>query len=62
VLLVTDPKEHDKINESLTGPSRIDHVTQVDEKAGFTPPSWWRGDDYASRSGIMATATLRRRV
>lgn len=34
--------------------------TIVDKQAGFAPPAWWRGDDYASRSGIAAMMTLKR--
>jgi len=62
VLLVTKPEEHDKFNRELIGPRQSGLVTQVDPLAGFVPPSWWRGDEYASNSGIMAGATLRRRV
>lgn len=60
VLIISKPEEHDKINASLTGPLNKGGAAQVDEQAGFIPPSWWKGDEYASRSGMLAAATLRR--
>lgn len=60
-LLNTEPENHARLNSSLIGRPRVDRPTLVDERAGFVPPSWWRGDDYASRSGVLAAATLTRR-
>lgn len=62
VLLGAKAENHDQINQVLLGPPRIGpgRTSPVDERAGFTPPAWWKGDDYASRSGIAAALTLRR--
>ena len=60
LLLQTEPDKHNQLNNVLIGPPRIDRPSLVDEQAGFVPPSWWKGDEYASRSGIMAAATMRR--
>ena len=61
MLLQTKPESHAGLHQQFTGPVGGDRApARVDEQAGFAPPSWWRGDDYASRSGIAAAATLRR--
>lgn len=57
ILLVTDPKEHAKLNRQFVGASTA--VPVIDKQAGFAPPSWWKGDDYASRSGIAARVTMK---
>lgn len=44
----------------LTGPLSTSAPPAIDERAGFAPPSWWKGDDYASRSGQLAAFALRR--
>lgn len=56
------PEDHEKITNMLIGQPLIDRPTVVDEQAGFTPPAWWKGDTYASKSGMAAGVTLRRRV
>ena len=56
ILLVTDPSEHKKLNQELIGPSQIER--KIDERAGFVPPSWWKGDKYASDSMNAARFTL----
>lgn len=61
VLLVTDPAEHDKLNRELIGPPRITRPSTVDPHAGFTPPSWWRGDARAARGAIAAMTELKHR-
>lgn len=61
VLLVTDEDRHAQLNQSLIGPPRITRPSTVDPKVGFTPPSWWRGDEYASRNAVAAMSTLRRK-
>jgi hypothetical protein len=58
VLTLAKAEDHDKINKDLIGVPLTSRP--VDEQAGFTPPSWWKGDEYASRSGIVATTTMRR--
>lgn len=60
MLLSTEPEKHNQVNSVLIGPPRIDRPSLIDEQAGFTPPSWWRGDEYASRSGLSAAVTMRR--
>lgn len=59
-LMCSDPENHERINQRLTGPLTTDPPRPVDERAGFAPPSWWKGDDYASRSGQLAALALRR--
>lgn len=56
------PKDEDRaqLNRELIGPPRVDRPTVVDEKTGIVPPSWWKGDEYASKSGIAAMMTLKR--
>jgi len=46
---------------TLIGKPRVNRPTLVDPVAGFVPPAWWRGDEYASRSTQLARATLTRR-
>lgn len=58
MLLIAKPEDHERLNQTLIGPSRIDRPTIVDERTGMVPPAWWKGDDYASRSGIAAMMTL----
>lgn len=62
LLLISDPKKHEAMNRDLIGPPRIERPTLVDDVAGFVPPAWWRGDEYAANSGRVAAVTLRRRV
>lgn len=54
------------VNRVLIGPLRIAGPGEdgkppsvIDEQAGFAPPSWWRGDLYASRSGMAAAISMR---
>jgi hypothetical protein len=49
------------VNLQLIGRPKVDRPTLVDERTGIVPPSWWRGDDYASASGQLAALTLRRK-
>lgn len=58
LLLSVDEKEHARLNRTLIGAGEA--APEIDERAGFAPPSWWRGDDYATKSGIAAKLTLRR--
>jgi hypothetical protein len=59
ILTITNPDHHNRINQVLIGPLTSDRPL-VDERAGFTPPAWWKGDEYASRSGVAAMMTLKR--
>lgn len=59
-MLGTDESERAGLNTRLTGPLVAQKTSQVDEKTGIRPPSWWRGDEEASRSSLAATLTLRR--
>lgn len=61
VLLVTDSDQHTRLNQQLIGPPRITRPSTVDPKVGFTPPTWWRGDEQASRSAIAAMSLMRHR-
>lgn len=54
----TKPEDHQRINSIVTGP--LTAHRKVDEQVGFVPPSWWRGDDYASQASLAATMTLKR--
>ena len=49
-----------RLNRMLIGPPQVDRPTVVDERTGIVPPSWWKGDDYASQSGLAAMMTLKR--
>lgn len=60
-LLITEPENHARLNRELVGRPRVNRPTVIDARAGFVPPSWWRGDEYASRSGVVAAFTLTRR-
>lgn len=57
---VEDAARRQQLDRLLIGPPRITRPSTVDPRAGFTPPAWWRGDEYASRSGVAAMATLTR--
>lgn len=57
LLLVSDPEQHDRLNRELIG--SLASTGRVDPVAGFAPPSWWRGDEYASRSGVVAAVSMR---
>lgn len=57
VLTIAKPEEHAKLNRQLIGASTA--VPVIDKKAGFAPPSWWKGDEYASRSAIAARVTMK---
>jgi hypothetical protein len=59
ILTITDSERHNELNASLIGPSRINRPSVIDEQAGFVPPAWWKGDDYASRSGMTAMMSLK---
>jgi hypothetical protein len=54
------PEDRKRINNLLIGPLSGGGEAPVDERAGFAPPSWWKGDEYASRSGQLAALTLKR--
>lgn len=60
VLLVTDSKEHDRLNTQLTGPLTAGRVPMI-TPSGMTPPSWWHGDAHATRSSLAAQVELRHR-
>lgn len=61
VLLHTEKDEdRERLNRILIGPPRVHGASLVDERAGFVPPAWWRGDEYASRSSVAAMMTLKR--
>jgi flavin-dependent dehydrogenase len=60
MLLLAKAEDHDRLNMTLIGPPKIDRPSLIDERAGFVPPPWWKGDDYASRSGMTAMMTLKR--
>lgn len=49
-----------RLNNELIGPPLTDRPTVVDHKTGIIPPSWWKGDAYASKSGLAAMMTLKR--
>lgn len=51
-----------QLNQLLIGPPRITRPSTIDPQAGFTPPAWWKGDEYASRSALVAMTTLRKQV
>lgn len=60
-LLIADkPEDRERLNQVLLGPPRIRGVSLIDERAGFVPPAWWKGDAYASRSSLAAMMTLKR--
>lgn len=59
-LLTNSEDDMTKLNAALVGPPQIDRPMVVDEKAGFTPPAWWKGDEFASQSSLAAAMTLRR--
>lgn len=59
ILLNSDPEEHNKINRQLIG-NFTTRERKIDERAGFAPPSWWKGDDFASHSGLAAAVSLKR--
>jgi hypothetical protein len=60
-LLITDEAaDRERLNRMLLGPPRIRGTSLVDERAGFVPPAWWRGDEYASRSSLAAMMSLKR--
>lgn len=66
VLLVTDPDHHDEINRELLGPLHAVRVVR-DPRTGepqphVTPPSWWHGDEDATRSSLDAALALRHRM
>lgn len=58
-LRLTREEDRERLTAELTGPPRVVRPSLVDERAGFVPPSWWRGDEYASRSGVAAMMTMR---
>lgn len=60
MLMCTRSEDHDKLNKMLIGRPSVGRPAEVDARAGFAPPSWWRGDEYASKSGIYAAFTLKR--
>lgn len=62
LLLAEDEEAQERINRVLLGPPRMggNKTSPVDEQAGFVPPPWWRGDEYASRSSVAAMMTLKR--
>jgi hypothetical protein len=60
LVLQDKPEAQTQVNRELLGPPRVNRPTVIDERAGFVPPAWWKGDAYASRSGIAAAFTLRR--
>lgn len=59
-LLISRPEDHDKINKMFIGRLTAGRPPEIDARAGFAPPSWWRGDEYASKSGIYAAFALKR--
>lgn len=54
-------EDRERLNRELLGPPSVNRPLAVDPRAGFVPPSWWKGDEYASRSGMAAVFTLTRR-
>lgn len=60
MLIGMKPEDRERINQQLIGPPRVNRPSLVDERAGFVPPSWWKGDEYASKSGMLARMTLKR--
>lgn len=58
---IQDDGERKRLNDLLTGAPEAPTKTVVDEQTGIQPPSWWRGDAYASRSAYAAASTLRHR-
>jgi len=57
--MLTPDDKREQLARDLIGPPRSEYTTVVDERTGIVPPSWWRGDDYASRSGVAAMMTLK---
>jgi hypothetical protein len=62
LMRVKDEADQERVTNVLIGPPLTERTTVVDEQVGFSPPTWWKGDDFASRSGVAASVTLRRRV
>lgn len=60
LLMTDDEQQRKRWDQLLLGPPKITGTTVVDEKAGFVPPAWWRGDEYASRSSMAAMLSLKR--
>jgi hypothetical protein len=62
LLAAEDDEGRERINRVLLGPPRLGggKTSPVDEQAGFVPPAWWKGDEYASRSSVAAMMTLKR--
>lgn len=62
LLSAEDDEGRERINRVLLGPPRMGgtKTSPVDERAGFVPPPWWRGDEHASRSSLAAMMTLKR--
>jgi hypothetical protein len=54
------PEDRERLNQQLIGPPRVNRPSLVDERAGFIPPAWWKGDEYASKSAMLARMTLKR--
>lgn len=59
MMLVKTEEDANKLNQALIGPPLVDRPTVVDEHAGFVPPSWWRGDEFASQSSIAAMMNIK---
>lgn len=57
MLSITKPEDHANLNRQLIGASTAVPVT--DKTAGFAPPSWWKGDDYASKSALAARVSMK---
>lgn len=60
LMCVDTDEARERLNRTLLGPPRIKGPSLVDERAGFVPPAWWKGDEYASRSNLAAMMALKR--
>lgn len=60
ILKFTKSEDHEQVTSQLIGPPRITRPTLVDERTGIVPPTWWKGDAYASNSGVAAMLSMKR--
>jgi hypothetical protein len=60
LLSVKEPGQAAQLETQLIGPLGAGALSRTSDTGGITPPSWWKGDEYASRSSLLAMTTMRR--
>jgi len=62
ILTTPDQEQQRELNERLTGPLSHQHRNAPVQRApGIRPPTWWKGDAYATQSSLAAASELRHR-